>query len=65
MGLIYELIPTYRGYEIRKLNGKFWLYISKIYNGKYEWVTDYTYAKHFSLKTAQKHIEILKKMEVN
>lgn len=59
----YELIPTFRGYEIRKLDGKFYLYVSKVYNGKYTWVRDYTYAKHFSLKTAQKHVERLKTME--
>ena len=62
METIYEIIPTHRGYEIRKPNGKFWLYVSKVYGGKYEWVTDYTYAKRFSLKTAKKHIERLKEI---
>ena len=56
----YEMLHTYKGYEIRKPNGKFWLYVYKVYNGKYEWVSDYLYAKHFSLKTAQKHIKKLK-----
>lgn len=55
----YEIIPTHQGYEIRKPNGKFWLYISKVYNGEYTWVTDYTYAKNFGLKTAQKHVKTL------
>jgi len=55
----YELVPTHKGYEIRKPNGKFYLYVSKVYDGKYEWVSDYTYAKHFSLKTAKKHLKIL------
>lgn len=58
----YEMIPTFRGYEIRKPNGKFWLYVSKVYNGEYEWVSDYTYAKHFSLNTTKKHIKKLKTM---
>lgn len=61
----YEIIPTHQGYEIRKPDGKFRLYVSKVYNGKYSWVTDYTYAKKFSLKTAQKHVEILKATEKN
>lgn len=59
----YEILETHQGYEIRKPNGKFWLYLFKVYNGKYEWVTDYTHAKHFSLKTAQRHVEILKAMK--
>lgn len=59
----YELIPTFRGYEIRKPDGKFYLYVSKVCNGKYTWVSDYTYAKHFSLKVAQKHIDILKSIK--
>lgn len=62
MKTTYETIPTYRGHEIRKQNGKFWLYLSKEYGEKYEWVTDYAYAKHFNLRTAQKHIERLKKI---
>ena len=62
METTYEIIPTHRGYEIRKPNGKFWLYVSKVYGGKYEWVTDYIYAKHFSLKTAEKHVKRLKEI---
>lgn len=59
----YEILETHQGCEIRKPNGKFWLYVSKVYNGSYTWVTDYTYAKHFSKKTAKKHVEILKAMK--
>ena len=62
MKITCEIIPTHRGYEIRKQNGKFWLYVSKVYGGKYDWVTDYTYAKHFSLKTAEKHVKRLKEI---
>ena len=55
----YEIIGTYMGCIIRQPYGKFWLYLSNVYKGKYKWVTDHSSAKHFSLKTAQKHIEIL------
>ena len=57
----YELIKTHNGYKIRKpYLEKFYQYVSKVYKGKYEWTIDYTYSKHFSLKVAQKHIDILK-----
>lgn len=55
----YEIIEKNTGYIIRKPYGKFWLYLSSVCKGKYKWVTDYTSAKYFSLKTAKKHIEIL------
>lgn len=55
----YEFYKTFKGYEIRKHNGKYWVYLSKVYKGQYTWVRDYTYAKHFSVKTAKKHIRIL------
>jgi hypothetical protein len=57
---MYELIKTFKGYHIRKPDGRFYLYVSKVYNGKYTWVTDHTYAKHFSLNTAKKHVEKLR-----
>lgn len=59
----YELIQTYKGYHIRKPNphNKFYLYVASVYKGNYKWVTDHSHAKHFSLETAKKHIEILKK----
>ena len=55
----YEIIGTHMGYNIRMPYGKFWLYLSSVCKGKYKWVTDHTSAKCFSLKTAQKHLEIL------
>ncbi len=59
--MTYELVSTFQGYKIRKLYGKFWLYVSKVYNGEYTWTTDYTYAKPFALKTAKRHIEKLRR----
>ena len=50
----YEIIGTYMGYCIRTPNGKFWLYLSSIYKGKYKWATDHTSAKPFSLKNCTK-----------
>lgn len=39
---------------------KFGLYVSKAKrDGTYEFTTDYTYAKTYSLKTATKHLNIL------
>ena len=59
----YELVKTFMGYEIRKPDGKFFLYVKKVYKGKYTWCSDYTYAKKFSLKIAKKHIERFKELE--
>ena len=58
---MYDLEYTYRGYAIKKPNprGKVYLYVSGYYKGKYKFTTDYTYAKYYSLKTAQKHLAAL------
>lgn len=58
---MYELDYKYRGYMIRQPNpnGKFYLYVSGYYKGKYKWTTDFTYAKHYSLETAKKHLQSL------
>lgn len=55
----YEIIPTFRGYKIRKPHGKHYLYVSKVYKGKYNFVTDHAHAKTFNIKTAKKHLKIL------
>ena len=47
VGSKYELIPCSNGYEIRKRDGKVWLYLIKVYNGEYTWGRDYTYAKPY------------------
>lgn len=60
----YEIVKTFQGYQISKPYGRFNLYIAKVCKGRYEWVTDHTYAKHFSLKTVIKHVEILKRIEM-
>lgn len=58
---MYELDYTHHGYMIKKPNpnGKFFLYVSGYYKGKYKWTTDHTYAKHYSLETAKKHLNNL------
>jgi len=52
-----ELIKVYDGYII----GKKGLYIAGYRAGKYKLVTDHTYAKHYSLRTAKKIFGKLKK----
>lgn len=42
---------VYDGYIVKAGNK----YISDYRNGKYTYTTDYTYAKHYTLKTAKKH----------
>ena len=56
-----EMYETYRGYEIRKRNGNKWLYLAGCYNGKYKWVTDYTYAKPIKTeRVAKDHLKKIK-----
>jgi hypothetical protein len=38
------------------------VYLCRVYGGKYEWVTDYMYSKRFCRKTAEKHLEILRRI---
>lgn len=63
----YEILSGWRGCVIRKPNpaGKFYLYVSTVYKGKYTWITDHAFAKHFSQKTAEKHVAILKQMSAD
>jgi len=51
------IIETYKGYIIqKKRNGyKFPLYLVGVYKGCEHFTTDYTYARAFSRKTAEKH----------
>lgn len=55
----YELDKTAWGYGVVKIvNGKKW-YISKVHrDGTYDFTGDYTYAKRWSKKIAEKHLEI-------
>lgn len=47
---------TFRGYEIskRRKGTRFPVYVQSIYKGEIKWTTDYTYAKHYSEKTAKR-----------
>ena len=47
---------TWQGYEIskRRRGTEFKLYVKSIYKGKITWTTDYTYAKHYTEKTAKR-----------
>ena len=59
---MYSLEKLVWGYCIKAPNphGKYYIYVSKVHrNGKYEFTTDYTYAKFMSRKTAEKHLSIL------
>lgn len=60
--MIYSITKTCWGYMIRKNDPdyKYGLYVCTVKrDGTYEFTTDYTYAKTFSLKTATKHLNIL------
>lgn len=54
-----EIYKTHKGWNIRKREGKRWMYVAGTNKGKYSFVTDYTYAKTFSEDTARKHMETL------
>ena len=47
---------TWQGYYIskRRKGTEFKLYVKSIYKGKITWTTDYTYAKHYTEKTAMR-----------
>jgi len=51
------ICETWKGYEIsrEKPGHNFPVYVKSIRKGKVTWTTDYTYAAHYSLKTATKH----------
>ena len=50
-----------KGYHIKDKDGRGrTIYVSGIKNGKYTWVTDYTYAKLYNKGTAEKHIKAIK-----
>ena len=55
----YKLDKTYRGFQIVKNDGKCNWYLKNVYNGKYYWVRDYLYGKHYSLRVARQHINKL------
>lgn len=57
---VIETYETWRGWDVRKFENGRWHYVSKVYNGNYSFVTDHTYAKKFSEKSAKKHAEILR-----
>ena len=56
----YEIIPCSQGYEIREKNGKRWMYLSKVYNSKYEWSADYLYSKKY--KTFEAALAVFKRL---
>lgn len=57
--MTHELIKVFDGYQIRKKYGKRYLYIAGYRDGEYKYVTDYTYGRHYTLKTAKKHLAAL------
>ena len=59
----FEISKEEKGYIIGKPDGDFHVYVSKVYSGKYTWTRDYLHAKHFSEKTAEKHLEVLRRQQ--
>lgn len=39
------------------------VYVMSVYKGAYKWTTDYMYSRRFCRKTAEKHLEILRRIE--
>lgn len=58
-----EIYETWQGWQIRQKTNAGWIYVNKIYKGKYTFVRDYLYAKNFTKQTATKHKKILEEME--
>lgn len=57
----YEYYKTFRGFVLRrkKAGCRFWEYMRGYRRGVYYWISDYTYARHMSLKTVEKHYQEL------
>ena len=57
----YEYYNTFRGFVLRrkKAGCRFWEYMRGYRNGVYSWISDYTYARTMSEKTAKKHFDAL------
>ena len=53
-------IKVYDGYEVYTIREKRKCYVQSFRNGKYTFCVDHTYAKHFSEKTANRHIKALR-----
>jgi len=53
----YEYYETFRGFVLRrkKPGTRFYEYMRGYKNGVYSWISDHTYARCMSLKTAEKH----------
>lgn len=57
-GITFDCLEGWQGCIVKMTDpvfGRPW-YLKKAYNGEYDWTRDSTYAKHFSVKTARKHI---------
>lgn len=52
----YEAFKLANGYEIKKKDGKRWLYLSSVYLGVKNWVTDYLYSKKYKTFKAAANI---------
>lgn len=57
-----EYYKTVKGYAIRVYDKEYKrnLYVKSYRNGHFSLVTDYTFAKGYTLKTAKKHAQTLK-----
>lgn len=52
-----EIVKSWKVYEIKvDLGEKFPVYVSKVYNGKIDYVTDYLYSKKYKSLTAARKI---------
>ena len=61
----YDTYRTFKGWEIRKTdenNKHSWL--KSVYKGKYTFVSDYLYAKHYTEKTARAIVKLLNAKEL-
>lgn len=60
----FEIEKTCYGFCIRAMDGRhaFPLYVSGARGGSYRWTTDLLYAKRFCKATAEKHLEILRRI---
>lgn len=61
-GVKFDKYLTWQGYTVyAEIEGrKFNVYLANYRKGVYTWVTDYTYANHYTEKTANNHLATLR-----
>lgn len=53
--MVVSIIKTWRGFIVANGNGRARLYLAAVYDGRAIWTRDYSRARDYARKTAEKH----------